>query len=189
MALNQPLILGLPRGGVVVAHEVAKAFAAPLGVFIARKVGAPGNAEFAIGAVAEGGVAVFDDDSVAALGLDEERLEAMAEREGAEVMRRIDTYRAGLELPPLEDREVVLVDDGLATGLTARAALVSLRRTTPRRLVFAVPVGAADSVRWLEELAEVVCLEVPRHLGAVGWHYGDFSQTSDDEVIDLLARH
>jgi len=186
LGLERPVVLGLPRGGVVVAAGVARLLDAPLHVLVARKVGAPGNPEFAIGAVAEGGVTVFDDSSVGAFGLSEDQLAGMAQQEQAEVARRVEAYRGGLTLPPLEGRDVVVVDDGLATGLTAEAALTSLRRADPARLIFAVPVGAADSAESLRRLAEVVCLETPQPFGAVGFYYLDFTQVDDDEVLRLL---
>lgn len=187
LGLDRPVVFGLPRGGVAVAEPVARLLAAPLEVFVARKIGAPGNPEFAIGAVAEDGVVVFDKASVAAFGLDQERLDAMADREHAEAARRVTAYRGNRSIPPLRGRDVVVVDDGLATGLTAKAALISLREAEPGRLVFAVPVGAADSVEALEELAEVVCLEVRRSFGAVGFYYDDFDQVDDDTVTELLG--
>ncbi len=186
LGLDRPVVFGLPRGGVAVAEPVARLLDAPLEVFVARKIGAPGNPEFAIGAVAEDGVVVFDRAATAAFGLDDKRLTEMVDRGNTEVSRRIATYRGARKVPELGDRDVVVVDDGLATGLTARAALTALRQAGPRRLVFAVPVGAADSVKVLEELAEVVCLEVPRGFGAVGFYYDDFDQVDDDTVIDLL---
>ncbi len=187
LSLDRPVVFGLPRGGVVVADRVADALDARLEAFVARKVGAPGNPELAVGAVAEGDVTVFDDASVAAFGLDRERLAAMAARESTEVLRRVAAYRGDGVLPSVRRRDVVVVDDGLATGLTARAALISLREAEPRRLVFAVPVGAADSVRALEALAEVVCLEARRGFGAVGFYYDEFDQVDDDTVIELLG--
>jgi putative phosphoribosyl transferase len=189
LAGEAPVVIGLPRGGVPVAFEVARALAAPLDVLVSRKVGAPGNPEFAIGAVAEGDVSYIDGASVAALLIGHEELEQATQRAAAEVSARAARYRGAVEPVPLAGRTVIVVDDGLATGATARAALRAARTQRPRRLVLAVPVGAPDSVRALAaEADEVVCLEQPRHLFAVGLWYEDFGQTSDAEVIDLLQR-
>lgn len=185
--LVDPVVLGLPRGGVPVAAEVAAALGTPLDVVVARKIGAPGQPELAIGAVAEGSPEVVRADwssPVVAAG----RMTTLAAEVRAEVESRVVRYRRGAPLPPLSDRDVVVVDDGLATGLTAEAALRSLRRTSPRRLVLAVPVGASDTVERLAGVADlVITVLAPARLGAVGVWYDDFAQTTDDEVLALLS--
>jgi putative phosphoribosyl transferase len=186
--LGSAVVLALPRGGVPVAYEVAEALDAPLDVFVARKVGAPGHPEYGIGAVAEGSDEVVLTDAAARFSLTEEELDRMAAAERDEVDRRIQRYRPGRQLPDLEGRDVVLVDDGLATGVTAEAALRALRRQPLRRLLLAVPVCASDSADRLREHADVVCLHRPEHFRAVGLWYDDFGQTTDDEVLELLER-
>lgn len=184
-----PVVLALPRGGVPVAFEVARALGAPLEVFVARKVGAPGHEEFGIGAIAEGSDELIVTDSARALGLTARQLAALAARERTELGRRVGHYRGGAPLPDLAGRDVILVDDGLATGVTAEAALRALRRHDPRRLVLAVPVCAPDTAHRLAEMAEeVVCLAAPSEFYAVGLWYEDFSPTTDAEVLDLLQR-
>lgn len=181
------LVLGLPRGGVPVAAEVARALGGELDVIVARKLGAPGAREFGVGAIAPG-ARVLDRRSLDALGLRPEDLADVEREETAELARRAQAYRGAR--PPLrvEGRTVVLVDDGVATGVTARAALASLRQHRPRRLVFAAPVGPADAAAALREHAdEVVLLRTPFPFHAVGLWYEDFSQTKDEDVLALLA--
>ena len=184
-----PLVLALPRGGVPVAFEVAGRLDAPLDVFVARKIGAPGRPELAVGAIAEGGDPVFDPRTLGLLGLDPDDLGATVAAERTELDRRVRHYRAGRQLPDLGDHDVILVDDGLATGSTARAALRALRARGARRLLLAVPVCPADAPRRLgDDADEVVSVEAPRRFGSVGQWYADFAQTSDDEVMALLER-
>lgn len=183
------VVLALPRGGVPVGAQIAEALGAPLDVFVARKIGAPGRPEYGIGAIAEGGVPLFDPWAVRALGLTEDRLAELAEAEERELERRVRRYRGGRQLPPLDGRHVVLVDDGLATGVTAEAALRSLRGRGVTDLTLAVPVCAPDSSARLRELADVVCLWRPADFRAVGLWYEEFDQTGDDEVLATLARH
>ena len=186
--IDDPLVLGLPRGGVPVAFEVALALGARLDVIVARKIGAPANPEFGIGAIAEGGGAALASDTVRALRISDDELQWIIEREQAELHRRVATYRGERRLPAATGRDVVLVDDGLATGVTAEAALRSLRAQQPARLLLAVPVGPPETVRRLVPPAdEVVCVVSTRHLTAVGAWYQDFTQTTDDEVLELLA--
>lgn len=186
--LPAPLVLGLPRGGVPVAAEVAAALQAPWDVFVVRKVGHPQQQELGVGAVAEGGEPLFDDRTLARVGLSTDDLAGTVDAERVELVRRVERYRGGRALPDLTGRTVVLVDDGLATGGTARAALHALRDRKPARLVLAVPTGAADSVRALQADAdEVVCPQQPKRFGSVGAWYERFYQTSDDEVVALLA--
>jgi len=182
------LVLGLPRGGVPVAYEVARALDAPLDVAVARKLGAPGQPELGIGAIAPG-VTVLDEAALGWLGLHDVDLQPLVEDETRELHRRLLAYRGVDRLPEVAGREVLLVDDGLATGVTTRAASRSLRRLGPARLVLAVPVGAPDSVRSLRsEVDELVCLEQPEPFRAVGLWFDDFSQTTDGEVLELLER-
>jgi len=189
-SLADPVVLALPRGGVPVAAEVARALGAPLEVFVARKLGAPSQPELGIGAIAEGGDRVVDAHLVRMLGVDPARLDQLEADERHELARRVERYRGGRTLPDLSGRDVLLVDDGLATGVTAEAALGALRRLGPRRLVLAAPVGAADTVARLRAIAdEVVCLLQPVTFQAVGSWYDDFTQTTDDEVTRLLAEH
>jgi len=184
---EQPVVFGLPRGGIIVAFEVARMLRAPLDVLVARKIGAPGQPEYAIGAIAPEGVARMDDDAIAALGVSPDYIAATIARETEELRRRESLYREGAPPVPLEGRTAVVVDDGLATGLTAAAALESLRRRNPERLVFAAPVCAPSSSRRLSGLAdEIVCLKTPLLFRAVGEWYVAFDQTADDEVIALL---
>jgi putative phosphoribosyl transferase len=181
------LVLGLPRGGVPVAAEVARALDAPLDVFLARKLGVPQQPELAMGAVAAGGVRVLHQAVVDALAIPPEVIDAVATREGAEVSRREQSYRAGR--PPLDvaGRTVVVVDDGVATGSTMRAAVAALRAQRAARVVVAVPVGARETCRQLAgEADEVVCARTPASFHAVGQWYDDFTQTTDDEIRALL---
>lgn len=188
-ALPSPVVLALPRGGVPVGYEIAARLDAPLEVFVARKLGAPGHAELGIAAIAEGSDQVVAASTAAMLGIDTARLDEIARRERAELQRRVDLYRGGAPLPSLEDRSVILVDDGLATGVTAEAALRALRAHRPRRLVLAVPVCAPETADRLAELADLIeCVESPLDFRAVGAWYEDFTQTTDDEVVDLLER-
>lgn len=195
MDLRRPIVLALPRGGVPVGAEIAEELGAPLEVFVARKIGAPGRPEYGIGAVAEGGEPLFDRWAVQALGIPESGLAELAEAERRELDRRVRRYRGGRPLPSLAGRSVVLVDDGLATGVTAEAALLALRAQAatapgqPLRLILAVPVCARDSAARLRSLAEIVCLSRPEDFRAVGLWYEEFGQTSDDEVVTLLARY
>jgi predicted phosphoribosyltransferase len=183
------IVLALPRGGVVVGYEVAKALNAPLDVFIARKLGAPLQPELGIGAIAPGGVRIVDERIVAHLGISSEDIDRIAAREEIEMERRLQVYRDGLPPPELEGRAVILVDDGLATGVTARAASRSIRAENPRRLILAVPVAAPQSVEAMRgEADEIVALFAPPDFAAVGMWYRDFSQTTDEEVLALLAR-
>lgn len=189
MELTSPLVLALPRGGVPVAYEVAHVLDAPLEVVVARKIGAPFQTELGIGAVAEGGEPIYDEDLLRRLNLTSASLEETLATERVELDRRVRRYRGGRPLPPLADRDVVVVDDGLATGVTARAALRALREAGPGRLILAVPVGAPQSVDAMAgEADEVVCLHAPRGFSAVGQWYDNFEQTDDTTVLHLLEQ-
>ncbi len=183
------IVLGLPRGGVPVAYEVAKRLCVPLDVFIVRKLGVPGFEELAAGAIASGGVRVLNQDVMRALPNANETIESITARETAELERREQSYRDGRPAPELRNRVVILVDDGLATGATMRAAVKALRQRGVAKIVVAVPVGPPDTCREFEDEAdETVCASTPEFFQAVGQYYEDFSQTSDEEVRELLAR-
>jgi predicted phosphoribosyltransferase len=183
------IVLALPRGGVPVAYEIARELEAPLDIFIVRKLGAPTYEELAMGAISSGGVRVLNDDVIRRLGITPRMIEAVAAEEGRELARREREYRRDREPLRIQGRNVILVDDGLATGASMRAAVQALRKQSPRRIIVAVPVGAAETCEKFEnEVDEVICGRRPDNLGAVGAWYEDFSQTTDDEVCELLDR-
>jgi len=183
------VVLALPRGGVPVAYEVARALGAPLDVFLVRKLGVPGHEELAMGAVATGGVRVLNDQVVRALGIPPDVIDMVAAWQQQELARRERLYRGDRPPPDVKGRTVVLVDDGLATGATMRAALAALRQQQPARRVVAVPTAAAQTCDALRtEADDVVCATTPEPFDAVGFWYEDFSQTTDDEVRELLDR-
>lgn len=182
------IVLALPRGGVPVAFEVAKAIGATLDVFMVRKLGLPGHPEFAIGAIASGGIRTLDDDLVRYYRIPAATVEQLARAEQQELERRERVYRGARPPLVLEDRTVILVDDGLATGSTMRAAVIAVRRQLPSQIVVAAPVGARQACRALDQVAdEVVCAMTPEPFNAVGLWYQNFEQTTDDEVRYLLA--
>jgi putative phosphoribosyl transferase len=183
------LVLGLPRGGVPVAYEVARALHAPLDVFVVRKLGFPGHEELAMGAIATGGVRVVNDEVMSYIDLPDEVIEAVANREREELERRERLYRGNRPPPDVRGHTVILIDDGLATGSTMRAAATALRQMQPAKIVVAVPVAAPETCDdFREEVDEVVCAVTPEPFMAVGVWYSDFSQTSDEEVRELLER-
>jgi putative phosphoribosyl transferase len=184
---EHPIVLGIPRGGVTVAREVANAIGAPLDVFIARKLGAPGQEELGIGAIAPGDTRILDADIIRMLGVSDSYIEDVTRRERAELDRRLAHYRG--ERPPLEvtGRAVILVDDGLATGVTARAALAALRTDHPSRLLFAAPVCSVEgSALVRREADDALCVAMPDRFYGVGNWYEDFDQVTDEEVLALL---
>ena len=182
------IVLGLPRGGIPVAHEVAMRLKAPLDVFLVRKLGVPGHPELAMGAIAQGGVEVLGRDLIHDLGIPHVLVEQVAVRERLELERRDVLYRQGGRPAVVRDRVVILVDDGLATGSSMQAAVLALRQQAPARIVVAVPVGARETCARLSRIAdEVVCVSMPEPFNAVGLWYEQFSQTTDDEVRHLLA--
>ncbi len=186
---EDPIVLALPRGGVPVGYEISHALQAPLDVFVARKLGAPGRPELGIGAIAQGGVRVLNAYSVQVLGITEEYIEQVAEIETAEIERRLRLLRGDRPEPEVRERTVILVDDGLATGATALAAIRALRRRAPRRLILAVPVCAEQTVMDIRpEVADLVCLKTPSDLLAISLWYRNFEQVPDEEVIELLER-
>lgn len=185
--LHNAIVLGLPRGGVPVAYEVARACNLPLDILTVRKLGAPGRPELAIGAVATGGIVVLNAQFVAAFHLSDEDLRIMINAEGEEIVRREQAYRAGLPPLSIEGRTVILVDDGLATGASMRAAAQAVRPHAAH-LIIAVPVGAASTCLSLEQEADrILCAVTPQYFEAVGQHYFDFQPTTDEEVQTLLA--
>jgi predicted phosphoribosyltransferase len=188
---NRPdvIVLALPRGGVPVAYEAARALQAPLDVFLVRKLGVPGHEELAMGAVATGGVRVLNDEVVTSLRISEKQIDAATSQQREELKRRERLYRDGRPAPNVRGRTVILVDDGLATGATMRAAVQALRQQQPARTVVAVPTASPDTCQALRaEADEVVCAITPEPFLAVGRWYDVFTQTTDDEVRDLLAR-
>jgi len=188
---NRPdvLVLGLPRGGVPVAYEVAKTLNAPLDLCLVRKLGVPGHKELAMGAIASGGVRVLNYDVISWLGISGTTIDAVAARELQELQRRDRVYRGDRPVPNIRDRIVILVDDGIATGSTMRAAISVLKPQQPASLIVAVPVAPPETCDVIRaEVDEVVCLMIPEMFYAIGLWYEDFSQTTDEEVRDLLAR-
>lgn len=187
--LDAPVVVALPRGGVPVAHEVAQALDAPLDIALVRKLGAPGRPELGIGALGEDGTVILDRDTVAALGVRRADIERIVERESAELERRRQLYRGDRLAIDVNDREVLLVDDGIATGVTTIAAAQMLRQRGASHVVTAVPVCPATALSHLrDQLGELVCLSTPLRFGGVGAWYDDFTQTTDDEVVELLRR-
>ena len=186
---DEVIVLALPRGGVPVAYEVAKALGAPLDVFVVRKLGVPGHEELAMGAIAPGGVLVLDEGVVRPLGIDRDQIERVIVAELRELERRETAYRGSRDPPDLAGKTVIIIDDGLATGATMRAAAEAVRRHQPSRIVVAVPVASAQTCGELRgEVDEVVCLVTPEPFHAVGLWYDDFSPTGDEEVRALLTR-
>lgn len=183
------LVLGLPRGGVPVAYEIATALGAPLDVFLVRKLGVPGHPELAMGAIASGGVRVLNQDVLGWYGLSQAAIDQVAADEHVELERREREYRRAQPPLPVQGRVVILVDDGLATGSTMKAAVQSVKALGPARIIVAVPVGARDTCEALTGLADdVVCAHTPEPFSAVGLWYRDFSQTTDEEVRELLEK-
>lgn len=186
---NDVLVLALPRGGVPVAYEVAKELHAPLDIFLVRKLGVPGHEELAMGAIATGGVRVLNEDLVEYLKISEEVIDAVAQIERQELERREREYRGDRPEPDVRRKTVILVDDGLATGSTMRAAAAALRQQNPERIVVAVPVSAPDTCNeYRIGVDEIVCAVTPELFLGVGHWYKDFSQTTDEEVRELLER-
>lgn len=186
---ENPIILALPRGGVPVGYEISRLLQAPLDVIIARKLGAPGQPELAVGAVAPGGVRVVNDRTVQWLSIPGDWIESAVQKELAEVRRRTRRFRGERAELTIGGRTAILVDDGIATGMTARAAIRAVGAQQPRRVVLAVPVCAQETMGKLEaEVDEIVCLQTPADLWAIGFWYENFHQVSDEEVVELLER-
>ncbi len=183
------VVVAIPRGGVVVGAEVAKALDIPIDVIVPRKIGAPFNPEVAVGAVTEDGTTIFDERALRLLGLTRESLDDAVKVQLAEIARRTQLYRSGKDPLPLEGKTVILIDDGVATGYTTLAALRSVKNARPARVVLAVPVAPPDTAEMLSgEVDEMICLLTPEPFYAVGQFYRRFDQTTDEEVIALLAR-
>lgn len=188
-ASKRPIVLGLPRGGVPVAYEIARALEAPLDIWMSAKVGVPSQPELGAGAVAENGYVRLNDRILDRLGLSRERLAGAIEMKQREIEQRARLYRSGRTRPDLRQRTVILVDDGMATGATTRAAVESIRAQQPRAIVLAVPVADRETLKAIAaQVDAIVCLRKPLDLQAVGLWYEDFRQVSDDEVLRLLAR-
>ena len=184
------VVLALPRGGVPVAYEVAEALNAPLDIFLVRKLGLPEYPELAMGAIASGGVRVLNPEVVRFYGVSSSAIESVARDEGRELERREREYRRGRPMADLKDKTVILVDDGLATGSTMRAAVEAVRQHKPARVIVAVPVGAPSTCAEFADITdETVCARTPQQFSAVGMWYRDFSQTTDEEVRALLQAH
>jgi putative phosphoribosyl transferase len=183
------LVLALPRGGVPVAYEVARALNSPLDVFLVRKLGVPGDEELALGAIASGGVRVLNEEVTSRIHISDSAIDDVASREQQELERRERLYRGNQAAPDVEGRTVILIDDGLATGSTMRAAATALRNVRPAKIIVAVPVAAAETCADLRsEVDEVICGATPEPFMAVGAWYSDFEQTTDEEVRELLHR-
>jgi predicted phosphoribosyltransferase len=183
------IVLALPRGGVPVAFEVAQALRLPLDVFLVRKLGVPGHEELAMGAVASGGIRVLNEEVIRSLSISEKQIAAVAAQEEQELMRRQSAYRGDRPEPCIEGKKVILIDDGVATGASMRAAVAAVRKARPACLVVAVPTAAPETCEALgRNVEEIICLDTPQPFYSVGQWYDDFSQTTDREVLDLLRR-
>lgn len=181
------VVLAIPRGGVVVGYEVAKALGLPLDVIIPRKIGAPSNPELAIGAMTEDGTVLVDNRLVERLGVSEAYIQQESEGQKLEIQRRLNLYRGDIPYPNLENRDVIIVDDGIATGSTMKAALASVRNRRAKTIIIAIPVGPPSTIKELGKTADhVVCLYTPEPFYAIGQFYENFSQTQDEEVTKLL---
>ena len=184
------IVLAIPRGGVVVGYEIAKALSLPLDVIIPRKIGAPDNPELAIGAMTEDGTIILDDNLITYIGVPRDYIKAESERKKHEIERRLKLYRQNEPYPSLKGLDVVIVDDGIATGSTMKAALASVKNRGASTVTVAVPVGPPSTIKELKKQADrVVCLYTPEYFQAIGQFYTDFNQTTDEEVIQLLKRN
>lgn len=186
---ENPYVLAMPRGGVPIGYEIAEVLQAPLDVLVVRKIGLSGNKEFGIGAIAEGGVTVLDNTTTEVLGIDAVEIKDTVELEEKELQRRVKIYRSGLPPPDLAGKTAILVDDGMATGMTARAAIESAKKLKPQKIILAAPVCALDTTEGIRNLVdEVVCLATPAQFTAVALWYQEFTQISDEEVVELLNK-
>lgn len=183
------IVLAIPRGGVVVGYEIAKAFNVPLDVIIPRKIGAPNNPELAIGAMTEDGTIILDKNLVSYLGVSQDYVREASEQQKNEIERRLQLYRGNVPYPNLRGKDVIIVDDGIATGSTMKAALASVKNRGAKMVIVAVPVGPPSTIEELKKQAdEVVCPFTPEYFQAIGQFYVDFEQTTDEEVIQLLKK-
>ncbi len=183
------IILALPRGGVVVGFEIAKKLNLPLDLVVTRKIGAPNNDEYAIGAITESGEGIFDQQAISLLGVTKEYLDKKISEEMKEAMRRLKEYRVGRQPLNLKNKTIIIVDDGLATGLTMRAGIKSVKKQKVKEIIVAVPVAARDSLEIVKKEADrVIYLDAPSYFGAVGSYYENFNQTTDEEVLDLMRK-
>lgn len=183
------LVLALPRGGVVTGFEIARSLGAPLDVLIVRKIGFPGQPELAIGAVSETGAVVLNESIISSYGVSDDYVKKEISRQKEEISRRVKLYRKGESISELEGRTIILVDDGVATGATVKAAIATLKKEKIAKLILALPVGPPEAAAELKEMVDdFICLEVPAYFGAVGAFYEDFTQVSDDEVVEMLER-
>jgi len=183
------LVLALPRGGAVTGFEIARSLGVPLDVLIIRKIGFPGQPELAIGAVSETGAVVLNGSIISLYGVSEDYIKKEISRQKEEISRRVKLYRKGESISELEGKTIILVDDGVATGATVKAAIATLKKEKITKLILALPVGPPDVAAELKEMVDdFICLEVPEYFGAVGAFYGDFTQVSDDEVVEMLER-
>lgn len=186
-SFKEGMVLAIPRGGVVVGYEIASALNFKLDVIVPRKIGAPDNPELAIGAVTEDGTMILDDSLIMYLGVSNDYIYQESERQKQEIRRRQNFYRQGVSEPEIKDKNVIVVDDGIATGYTMKAALASVRNRGAATLTVAIPVGPPSTIKELEGQADnIVCLYTPEYFQAIGQFYSDFSQTADEEVIELL---
>lgn len=184
---KNPIVLGIPRGGVEVAAQIAKLIKAPLNVIMVRKIGHPFEKELAIGALAEGEVKVFDRGSINRWGISKKEIAKTIKQEKEELKRRIKTYRRSQKLAPLTNQTVILVDDGVATGLTVKAAILSIKKLNPEKIIFATPVCSTEAAAELKKLVDdFICLIEPFELSSIGSFYQDFSPVSDEQVLKLL---
>ncbi len=184
---EKPIILALPRGGVVIGFEIAQVLEAPLDIIIARKIGAPSQPELGIGAIAPGGIRILNEYAIHVLDISEEQIEHITAQELKEMHRRLNLYRGNRPFPEIRDHTIILVDDGIATGVTAQAAIQSIRRQKPNRIILAVPVAPPETVAKLgPQVDEVFCIITPPSMRAISLWYDDFQQTTDEEVIALL---
>lgn len=186
---DKPIIMALPRGGVVVGYEVAKMLKAPLDVIVARKIGAPFQPELGVGAIAPNGIRILNNELIRLLNIPESVIEEVIQKETIEMNRRIDFYRKDLPPSDLKDKIVIVVDDGLATGVSTNAAVLAIKQIQPKKIVLAVPVAPPNTAsRFKREVDEFICLNQPPDFYAVGYYYKDFTQTTDEEVVDLLQK-
>lgn len=186
---KKPFILAMPRGGVPIAYEIAHTLHAPLDVIVVRKIGLSGNREFGIGAIAEGGVEILDQTTTRVLGIDADEIKDTIDLEEVELNRRVKVYRDGKPLPDLKNKTVILVDDGMATGITARAAIEAVKKLNPKEIILASPVCALDTTESLQNRVDgIVCLATPAEFSAVALWYKNFIQVTDEEVVNLLKK-